>query len=117
MREEFIETDTSIVNEAPDFFQDGEEIRTGNFYNAPQAVINYIFEISPTTKFRGEDGHWHLVYLVDDICDLYYEDYKRSEWENPFYVRSKVWLKLKAEFIGAESQTIYRYDEDGNIVY
>lgn len=121
---EDIVTDTSVLNEAPDFFEEGKTIHTGHLDDQPQAVIDFLYGedgigVRPHTAEKTKWG-WHLCWdKIEGVFDMEYEIPEKSEWLHPYIRRSKVYLKVKVEY-GKHSDghyyKVYRLDENDNVI-
>lgn len=120
---EDIVTDTSVLNEAPNFFEEGKTINTGHIDNQPQAVIDYLFEGGldehPCTVEMRDWGKYYCWDKIEGVFDMEYVIPEKSEWDNLYIYRSKVHLKIKVEYdIFADGTyfKVYRLDENDNII-
>lgn len=116
---EDIVTDTSVLNEAPDFFEEGKTICTGYMDDQPQALVGFLF---------GDDGLSAHPYIaeglnqiwekIEGVFDMEYEVYEKSEWLHPYIRRSKVYLKVRVEYDVHDKHyfKVYRLDENNNII-
>ena len=116
---EDIVTDTSVLNEAPDFFEEGKTICTGYIDDQPQAVIGFLF---------GDDGLSVHPYIteglnqtwekIEGVFDMEYEVYEKTEWLHPYIRRSQVYIKLRVEYDVHDRHffKIYRLDENDNVI-
>lgn len=121
---EDIVTDTSVLNEAPDFFEEGKTIHTGHLDDQPQAVIDFLFGedgigVRPHINERTKDGLHQLWEKIEGVFDMEYEVPEKTEWLHPYIRRSKVYLKVKVEY-GKHSDghyyKVYRLDENDNVI-
>ena len=121
---EDIVTDTSVLNEAPDFFEEGKTIHTGSIEDQPQAVINFLFgddglSAHPHPAERKKWGWYYSWDKIEGVFDMEYEVPEKTEWLHPYVRRSKVYLKVKAEYNRFSDGTyfkIYRLDENDNVI-
>lgn len=116
---EDIVTDTSVLNEAPNFFEEGKTICTGYMDDQPQAISNFLF---------GDDGLSVLPHItegrnqiwekIEGVFDMEYEIYEKTEWLHPYIRRSQVYLKVRVEYDVHDRHffKIYRLDENDNII-
>lgn len=116
---EDIVTDTSVLNEAPSFFEDGKTICTGHFDDQPVALVNFLFGDNGLSAFpyitEGRNQIWEKI---EGVFDMEYEVYEKSEWLHPYIRRSQVYLKVRVEYDVHDKHRfkIYRLDENDNII-
>lgn len=120
---EDVVTDTSVLNEAPIFFEEGKTIQTGYMDDQPQAVTNFLFgdnglSAIPHIQERTKDGLYELWEKIEGIFDMEYEVPEKTEWLHPYIRRSKVYIKVRAEFDVHDKHgyKVYRLDENNNII-
>ena len=116
---EDIVTDTSVLNEAPDFFEEGKTICTGCMDDQPQALGAFLFgdnglSALPHITEKTKKGYYQLWEKIEGVFDMEYEVYEKSEWLHPYIRRSQVYIKIKVEYNGQFK--IYRLDENDNII-
>ena len=120
---EDIVTDTSVLNEAPNFFEEGKTICTGYIDDQPQAVSNFLFgdnglSILPHITEKTKDGFYQLWEKIEGVFDMEYEVYEKSEWMHPYIRRSKVYIKIRVEYDVHDRHffKIYRLDGNDNVI-
>lgn len=120
---EDIVTDTSVLNEAPDFFEEGKTIHTGHIDNQPQALANYLFggglDEHPCTVEMRDWGKYYCWDNIEGVFEMEYEIPEKSEWLHPYMCRSKIYIKVKVEynhFIDGSYFKVFRLDENGNVI-
>lgn len=120
---EDIVTDTSVLNEAPDFFEEGKKICTGYMDDQPQAIGAFLFgdnglSALPHITEKTKDGLYQLWEKIEGVFDMEYEVYEKSEWLHPYIRRSKVYIKIRVEYDVHDRHhfKIYRLDENDNII-
>jgi len=120
---EDIVTDTSVLNEAPDFFEEGKTICTGYMDDQPQALVGFLFgdnglSALPHIEEKTKDGLYQLWEKIEGVFDMEYEVPEKSEWMHPYIYRSKVYLKIRVEYDVHDRHhfKIYRLDENDNII-
>lgn len=123
---EDIVTDTSVLNEAPDFFEEGKVIHTGHIDDQPQAVSNFLFgdeglSVHPHTAERRKYGWYYSWDKIEGVFDMEYEVPEKTEWLRPYVRRSKVYLKVKVEYDKFPDSNynyykVYRLDENDNVI-
>lgn len=116
---EDIVTDTSVLNEAPDFFEEGKTICTGYMDDQPQALVNFLFSDDGLSALPHiTEGRNQIWEKIEGVFDMEYEVYEKSEWLHPYIRRSQVYLKVRVEYDVHDKHffKIYRLDENDNII-
>lgn len=120
---EDIVTDTSVLNEAPNFFEEGKTICTGHFDDQPVALVNFLFgdnglSVLPHIEEWTKDGLYQLWEKIEGVFDMEYEVCEKTEWLHPYIRRSQVYLKVRVEYDVHDRHffKIYRLDENDNVI-
>lgn len=116
---EDVVTDTSVLNEAPNFFEEGKTICTGYMDDQPQAVIGFLFgDNGLSVRPHINEGYNQTWEKIEGVFDMEYEVYEKSEWLHPYIRRSQVYIKIRVEYDVHDRHffKIYRLDENDNVI-
>lgn len=116
---EDIVTDTSVLNEAPNFFEEGKTICTGYMDDQPQALVGFLFGDNGLSVLPHiTEGRNQIWEKIEGVFDMEYEVYEKTEWLHPYIRRSQVYLKVRVEYDVHDKHffKIYRLDENDNII-
>lgn len=116
---EDIVTDTSVLNEAPEFFEEGKTICTRYMDDQPQALVDFLFGDNGLSVLPHIDEGYNQTWeKIEGVFDMEYEVCEKSEWLHPYIRRSKVYIKIRVEYDVHDRHffKIYRLDENDNII-